>query len=61
MHEGIDCYAIAQEDINHMWTAATLDGTFCHIDVTWGDQEWYTEYEYFAMTPARSAQVHGRS
>lgn len=59
--EGIDCYAIAQEDINHMWTAATLDGTFCHIDATWGDQEWYTEYEYFAMTPAHSAQVHARS
>lgn len=47
--EGIDC--ATAEGPNHIWTTATLDGVFCHIDVTWADGNNGIRYEYFAMTP----------
>ena len=50
--EGIDCSTASTTD--HIWTVATLDGTTYHIDTTWGDQAGYTNYAYFAMTPAVS-------
>ena len=37
---------------------ATLDGTLCHIDVTWADQSGRTTLAYFAMTPEESWQLH---
>ncbi|MCD8192204.1 MAG: S-layer homology domain-containing protein [Oscillospiraceae bacterium] len=47
--EGIDCSTEMTAD--HIWTTATLDGTFCHIDATWGDQNNLPSEQYFAMTP----------
>ena len=58
--EGIDCYALPKESINHIWTVATLDGVEYHIDVTWGDQTGWIDMRYFAMTPAESDAVHTR-
>ncbi len=54
--EGIDCYALSNAD--HIWTVATLDGTECHIDVTWGDQAGRIDMSFFAMTPEQSKQAH---
>ena len=54
--EGIDCRAVHND--SHIWTAATLDGTEYHIDVTWADQSGRTTLEYFAMTPEQSYQLH---
>lgn len=61
--EGIPCEAISND--SHMWTTATLDGTFCHIDTTWGDSsgryDGTVHYEYFAMTPEQSESVHAQA
>ena len=46
--EGISCASAIKG--NHMWTTAVLDGTLCHIDVTWADQSWGIHQGYFAMT-----------
>lgn len=55
--EGIECTALSNSD--HIWTVATLDGTEVHIDTTWGDSgRGEVDYQYFAMTPARSWEVH---
>ena len=54
--EGIDCRAVHNE--SHIWTAATLDGTAYHIDVTWADQSGRTNMAYFAMTPEQSYTYH---
>lgn len=54
--EGIDCYALSND--THIWTVARLDGTVCHIDSTWGDQESYVEMRFFGMTPEQSAWEH---
>lgn len=54
--EGIDCRAIFTDD--HIWTAATLDGTRYHIDTTWGDKGETASPTFFAMTPALSEQLH---
>ena len=54
--EGIDCRALHNDE--HIWTAATLDGTEYHIDVTWADQTGQTTLKYFAMTPEESYQLH---
>lgn len=48
--EGIECCAVDLEEWNHMWTAAVLDGTEYHIDVTWGDQTGTPIARYFAMS-----------
>lgn len=50
--EGIDCSSAFTND--HIWTTATLDGIFCHIDTTWGDEYHGSNYDYFAMTPQDS-------
>ena len=50
--EGIECSAVSTGD--HIWTSAVLDGTPCHIDLTWGDREASISYDYFAMTEAAS-------
>jgi len=52
--EGIQCSAIENEEWDHMWTIATLDGITYHIDPTWGDQTDTVIYQYFAMTEADS-------
>ncbi|BAL01761.1 putative surface layer protein [Oscillibacter valericigenes Sjm18-20] len=54
--EGIDCYALSNSD--HIWTVATLDGTTCHIDTTWGDSTGSVDYRYFAMTEKQSWNYH---
>lgn len=54
--EGIDCYALSNDD--HIWTVATLDGTSCHIDTTWGDSSGSADYRYFAMTAEQSRGYH---
>lgn len=51
--EGIDCGTYSMAD--HIWTTATLDGRFCHIDTTWGDQNYGVEYDYFAMSEDEAA------
>ena len=60
--EGISCEAVSND--SHIWTTATLDGTFCHIDSTWGDSsgryDGTVHYEYFAMTPEQSQRVHSQ-
>lgn len=47
--EGIN--ASTAQSPNHIWTTATLDGIFYHIDVTWCDQAYGFESLYFCMTP----------
>ena len=47
--EGINCSTAQFPD--HIWTTATLDGIFYHIDVTWCDQPYGFENRYFCMTP----------
>ena len=47
--EGINCSTAQFPD--HIWTTATLDGIFYHIDVTWCDQPYGFEDRYFCMTP----------
>ncbi|MBO4915521.1 MAG: S-layer homology domain-containing protein [Oscillospiraceae bacterium] len=54
--EGIDCHAVTNN--THIWTVAILDGVEYHIDVTWGDQNSYIEWDYFAMDAARSESIH---
>lgn len=54
--EGIRCSTVVLGD--HIWTAATLDGTEYHIDTTWGDTGSAVDYAYFAMTPQKSLAVH---
>ena len=56
--EGIRCSTIIQGD--HIWTTATLDGTEYHIDTTWGDSAGAVNYDYFAMTPQQSQELHAR-
>lgn len=58
--EGIDCTSatIGTGDNKHMWTVATLDGVTYHIDATWGDSDDTPNYQYFAMTPEESMQIH---
>lgn len=56
--EGIDCRAVHND--SHIWTEATLDGTPCHIDVTWADQSGRTTLTYFAMTPEESYRLHSQ-
>lgn len=50
--EGISCGA--EDAPNHIWSTATLDGVFYHIDVTWGDGGSKPNYKYFCMTPEAS-------
>ena len=50
--EGIECGTWSTVD--HIWTTAVLDGTPCHIDTTWGDQNYGIEYRFFAMTEAEA-------
>ena len=50
--EGISCGTWSAAD--HIWTTAVLDGTSCHIDTTWGDQDYGIDYRYFAMTEAEA-------
>lgn len=54
--EGIECHALSNS--THIWTVATLDGTEYHIDVTWGDQESYVEWDFFGMSEAASRRAH---
>lgn len=54
--EGIECGTA--EGPNHIWTTATLDGTYCHIDVTWGDQGSWIDYSWFKMTSESSMSKH---
>lgn len=54
--EGIDCTTLSNDE--HIWTVATLDGTQVHIDTTWGDSGAFINYNYFAMTPAQSWELH---
>ncbi|MDD3346166.1 S-layer homology domain-containing protein [Oscillibacter sp.] len=54
--EGIKCTALSNE--GHIWTVATLDGTQCHIDTTWGDSGRTISYDYFGMTPEQSWREH---
>ncbi|MCR5825370.1 MAG: S-layer homology domain-containing protein [Oscillospiraceae bacterium] len=54
--EGIGCSALPND--THIWTVATLDGTECHIDVTWGDQAGRVDMRYFAMTEEESYRAH---
>lgn len=54
--EGIACSTVIQGD--HIWTAATLDGAAYHIDTTWADTGREVNYDYFAMTPQRSQELH---
>lgn len=56
--EGIRCTSYISGD--HIWTAATLDGTEYHIDTTWGDSGDSVSYDYFAMTPQQSLAVHAQ-
>ena len=56
--EGIRCSTVIQGD--HIWTAATLDGTEYHIDTTWGDSGSEVSYDYFAMSPRQSMEAHSR-
>ena len=56
--EGIDCTSYISGD--HIWTVATLDGVEYHIDTTWGDSGSGVNYDYFAMTPQQSLDVHAR-
>ena len=56
--EGIPCSTVIQGD--HIWTSAILDGTEYHIDTTWGDCGNAISYDYFAMTPRQSQEVHSR-
>lgn len=54
--EGIECRGLCNED--HIWTVAVLDGETYHIDVTWGDQDSFTDMSFFAMTEEESLSVH---
>ena len=55
--ENIRCYSLAGS--GHAWTVATLDGTECHIDTTWGDSSSVFANElYFAMSPTLSYGFH---
>ncbi len=56
--EGIRCSTVIQGD--HIWTSATLDGTEYHIDATWGDSGSQIRYDYFAMTPRHSLEIHAK-
>lgn len=61
--EGIDCTSatIGEDDNRHMWTVAVLDGVTYHIDTTWGDSGETPNYQYFAMTPEESMEIHTRN
>lgn len=54
--EGISCATYSGN--NHIWTLATLDGAGYHLDVTWGDQSWGVDEDYFCMTEAESLRLH---
>lgn len=56
--EGISCSTVIQGD--HIWTTAVLDGTEYHIDTTWGDSGSSISYDYFAMTPRQSLDIHSK-
>ena len=56
--EGIACSSYISGD--HIWTVATLDGVEYHIDTTWGDSGRPADYQYFAMTPQQSLDIHAR-
>lgn len=56
--EGISCSTVIQGD--HIWTTAMLDGSEYHIDTTWGDSGSDISYDYFAMTPRQSQEIHSR-
>lgn len=47
---------------NHIWSYANLDGTWYHIDPTWGDptpdREGYYNMNYFALTEEEIARDH---
>ncbi|MCM1267979.1 MAG: InlB B-repeat-containing protein [Bacteroidales bacterium] len=35
--EGIDCYMVTSDSMNHAWNMIVLNGTYYQVDVTWDD------------------------
>ncbi len=52
------------EGNGHVWTRALLDGAWCHIDLTWDDDDTlsgdhqYMRHMYFGLTDEQIALVH---
>lgn len=38
--EGIDCYMVTSDKMNHAWNLIKLDGKYYQVDVTWDDPVW---------------------
>ncbi len=60
---GIECFGqegeLNKERVLHLWTVAILDGEKSYIDTTYGDQDSYTDYNYFDVD--KSVLSQGRS
>ncbi len=66
---GIFCTIVYGEAVssNHAWNLARLDGTYCYIDVTWGDSSYRdkddneanrTSYNYFGCNSEILLRTH---
>lgn len=57
---GIQCQIIASEEMNHAWNFACIDGTWCHIDVTWDDPAGggLENHNYFGMNDELASRDH---
>lgn len=46
---------LGETDTEHMWNEAMIDGSYCHIDLTWDDPDGenglnFIKYDYFGLT-----------
>ncbi len=55
---GIPCVVVVENV--HAWNMALIDGTWTHIDVTWGDAGDKPVYTYFGLNHTDMNKVHNR-
>lgn len=51
---GIECYATISNVMNHVWNIIKIDGSYYHVDCTWGDpipdRMGVINHEYFLLS-----------
>lgn len=57
---GIENLAVESKAMDHTWNLVRIDGTWCHVDVTWDDPDTGGEenHFFFGMTDALISREH---
>ncbi|MDR0846915.1 MAG: hypothetical protein LBN08_05340 [Lactobacillales bacterium] len=56
--EAVSVTGTGKSGEGHEWVLAKLDGEYYYIDPTWGDQDTWIDYSYFAMTSDQLNKEH---